>query len=490
MKIYQKITVLTLGLSSLIACQDLDKLNQDPNKVKSASPHLLLTPISKNAFSLDGISKEYASRMLISTDGENTYQYYKWNRADYDDFHQLLQVDKMMQQAIDYNQPQYIAVGHFLKAYYFYQLTMKFGDIPFSQALQGETAIKFPTYDTQAQVMEGILKELDLAQSLIQQNATLQGDIIYGGDLDKWKRLINSYQLKVLMSLSKKTSLDGYSIAQRFAQIYANAPLLRNNQDSGELHYFDQGGSRYPQFNQSSYASGMYMSGTFIDLLVELKDPRLFVFAQPTASALEQGLALNDFSAYNGGNPTVAYWENEELVGQKNISKVNSRYYQDPVNEPTSILSYSELQFILAEASLRGWISGDASSFYNQGIKANFEFYATYAQQQSSYLSSEALQEYLNQSQLSLDVGNFSLGLKQILTQKYITMFHQGNWSIYYDHLRTGYPHFQTQDNVTPGLRWIYPLSEYNTNSVNLQIAIDRQFDGVDNIHSQPWWLQ
>lgn len=490
MNIYRKITLLALCAFSIVGCQDLDKLSQDPNKVQSASPHLLLTPISKKAFTLEGISKEYASRMLISTDGENSYQYYKWSRGDYSLFEELLQVDKMMQQAVEFEKPQYIAIGHFLKAYFFYQLSLKFGDIPYSEALQGEQGNIFPLYDTQEQVMEGVLKELDLAQSLIIANAPLQGDIIYGGDSEKWLRLINSYQLKVLITLSKKTSIDGQSIAQRFASIYQSSPIFRNNQDSGELHYFDQNGSRYPQFNSSSYGSSMYMSSTFIDLLKELKDPRLFAFAQPTARALEQGLGIDDFSGYNGGDPTVAYWENEALVGQKNISKVNSRYYQNPVNEPTSILSYSELQFILAEAALRGWINEDPAALYAKGIQANFEFYATYAKEQAPYYTTNAYVNYISQSKVTLMVEDFNAALEQILTQKYITMFHQGNWSIYYDHLRTGFPRFKTSGNNTPGLRWIYPLGEYNNNSVNLQKAIDRQFNGADAIRSVSWWLK
>lgn len=490
MKLYKKIIVLSLGCLTLGSCQDLDSLNKDPNKVTSAAPHLLLTPMAKTAFTMGGISKEYASRMLISTDGESSEQYYKWNRSGFGRYKDLLQVDKMMQEAIVSENTQYLAVGHFLKAYFFYELTLTFGDIPFSQALQGEGDIKFPSYDTQEQVFEGILKELDLAQSLIEPNKTLQGDIIYGGDLDKWNRLINSFELKVLMTLSNKTKVGDIDIASRFKQVYETRELMRNNSDSGALTYFDQNGSRYPQFNDSGYGSGRYMSDTFISLLQDLKDPRLFCFAQPTAKALEQGLPLDDFQGYNGGDPVVAYAENEKLVSAKNISKVNSRYYQNPTNEPTNLLSYSELQFILAEASVRGWISGDAVDFYNKAVESNFEFYNLYAKTYSSYYTKEQFDVYINQVAVSFKKSDLQSELKQILTQKYITMFHQGKWTIYYDHLRTGFPEFKIQDGVTPPKRWIYPLSEYNTNQANLQKALDRQFQGEDNIRSTPWWLK
>ncbi|OJR74959.1 hypothetical protein BK387_30890 [Escherichia coli] len=80
--------------------------------------------------------------------------------------------------------------------------------------------------------------------------------------------------------------------------------------------------------------------------------------------------------------------------------------------------------------------------------------------------------------------------LKQILTQKYITMFHQSNWTIYYDHLRTGYPEFKIQEGITPPTRWLYPQTEYNRNQAKLQEALNSQFGGADNIRGITWWLK
>lgn len=331
---------------------------------------------------------------------------------------------------------------------------------------------------------------MELAASMIQNKPSIKGDIIYGGNTDKWKKLINSYQLKVLMSLSKKKTVGTIQVAEQFAKIYNAGNLLESNADSGQLMYFDQAGSRYPQFNSSSYGSSMYMSGTFINLLQDLKDPRLFAFAQQTSTALEKGLPITDFSGYNGGDPTVPYAENEKLVQTKNISKIKSRYYLDPTNEPTSILSYSELQFILAEAVARNWIGGSAADFYNKAIEANFNFYNTYAKGMASYYTKEAFINYINQPKVKYQTGSLNVQLKQILTQKYITMFHQSNWTIYYDHLRTGYPEFKIQEGITPPTRWIYPQTEYNRNQAKLQEALNSQFGGADNIRGITWWLK
>lgn len=490
MKKYIRIVALVAVVISLGSCQDLDKLSEDPNRVKEADPYLILPNVSKKAFTLDNIDKEYASRMIIQTDGESRSQYFKWNSSSFSPYQTLLQVQKMMDEAKRTNKDEYIAVGHFLKAHFFYQLACTFGDVPYGEALLGEGKIPFPKYDKQEDVFVGVLKELELAASMLQNKSSLKGDIIYNGNIEKWKKLVNSYQLKVLMSLSKKKTVGTINVAEQFAKVYNAGNLLENNGDNGQLMYFDQAGSRYPQFNSSSYGSSMYMSGTFINLLQDLKDPRLFAFAQQTATALEKGLPITDFTGYNGGDPTVPYAENEKLVQTKNISKVKSRYYLDATNEPTSILSYSELQFILAEAAARNWIGGNAAEFYNKAIGANFDFYSTYAKGLAGHYTKQAYESYIIQPKVKYLGGNLDTQLKQILTQKYITMFHQSGWTIYFDHLRTGYPEFKIQEGITPPTRWSYPESEYNRNQANLQQALNTQFGGADNIRGITWWLK
>lgn len=480
---------ITLALT-VVGCHDLDQLNEDPNKIKETDPYLLLTKVEKNAFSLQNIDKEYATRMIVQTDGESTYQFLKWGSKGFDRYKDLLQTQKMMEEATRTGKVEYLALGHFLKAHLFYELTLNFGDIPFSEALQGEGKIQFPQYDTQEMVFVGILDELEQATKTLKKDGAIQGDIIYNGDLNRWEKLIESYKLKVLLTLSKKQKVGGIDVAQRFNEIYQKGILMQDNADNGQLTFFDQAGSRYPQFNSSSYGSSMYMSSTFIDLLKELKDPRLFVFAQRTASALEQGLAEDNFDGYNGGDPIVPYAENEKLVQSKNISKVKGRYYQDPTTETNVILSYAELQFILAEAAARGWIAGSAEDFYLKGIKGNFEYYAQYAKGAAHYFTAAQWDNYVQQPKVRYQGGDLSTQLKQILTQKYLIMFHQAGMSIYFDYLRTGFPSLKIQPGITAPTRWQYPSSEYNRNQSNLQKALDRQFSGSDNIRGISWWLK
>lgn len=485
-------SIFVVGLLALTSCEsDLDKINENPNDQASVDPKVLLTYVSSTAFQVNG-DNMYASRMLIGTDGENTYQYMKWSDASFDVYTKgLLNTVKMMQEAEKINNKNYQAIGKFYRAYYFFNLSLKFGSIPYSEAVKGESAITQPKYDSQETVMAGILTELKEANDLINQNDKIEGDIIYNGDATKWKKLINSFRLKILMTMSKKSTVGSYNVATEFASIAGSQTLMTSIADNGELKFADAADSRYTMFNNSGYGSSLYMANYFIDLFKARQDPRLFTFAAQTTGAKEAGKPITDFTGYNGGNPTSPYSDNAALITAKNISKVNDRFYKDATNEPSSVLSYSELEFILAEATARGWISGSAKTHYDNGIKASFTFYQTYVKNPSQYFAGFDVNNYLATPLVNYNnSAPLATQLEQIMTQKYMTMFHQSQWTSYYDYLRTGFPNYPLQTGVSAPFRFRYPQSEYNYNNANLQAALTAQYGGNDNINSKPWWLQ
>jgi hypothetical protein len=350
-----------------------------------------------------------------------------------------------------------------------------------------------PVYDSQKNVFAGILKELEEANTLLKsENTIIRGDIIFSGDTDKWIRLINSFRLKVLISLSKKESDAELNIKSRFAAIAANEPLMRGMQDNGQLSYLNQEGNRYPEFNNSTFGSGLYIDSTFIRRLQDHKDPRLFIFCTQTKEAKEAGKALNDFTAYEGGDPAAPYGTVNEKATQEKLSKVLERYYQDPTNEPTLLLSYSELQLILSEAAVRGWISGNAAAYYQNGIKASFKFYETYAKGLGQWVDENAADVYLSDPMHNLDAKPAAEEkIEAIILQKYFQSFFQGKWTPLFDNMRTGYPEYRRPAGVEIPFRWIYPQSEYNNNAENVSEAIKQQFgEGNDKINQKTWWLK
>ncbi len=488
-KIFKIMLLASVGLLS--SCEsDLTAINENPNSPATVDPGTLLTFAENNLFQVEG-DNLYASRMIIGTDGEDSNQYYKWNEASFSDYPKtILNLNKMIEMGEASSNKNYVAIGKFLRSYAFYNLTLKFGDIPYSEAVQGEKGISQPKYDSQEAVFAGILTELKDANDMI-GSGQVNGDLIYNGDATKWKKLINSFRLKVLITLSKKSKVGNYNISSEFASIAGSQPLMADIKDNGELKFADVANSRYTMFNNSGYGSSLYMADYFVNLFKERKDPRLFTFAEQTTGAKEKGLAITDYNGYNGGNPVSSYSDNAALVTAKNISKVNTRFYKDATNEPSNILSYPELQFILAEAAARGWIAGSPKTYYDKGITSSFDFYKSYVKNASTLFAGFDVNSYLGSTPVNFaNASTLDQKLNLILTQKYMTMFHQSQWTSYYDYLRTGYPAWPLQPGVTAPYRFRYPQSEYSYNKANLQSALNAQFSGKDDIRSMPWWLK
>lgn len=489
---FKKIFLL-IFVVAFSSCEDLD-INNNPNNVSETHPDLLLTNIITTAFQVQGTGGMYASRMIVQTDGESTSQFYKWDRASFDDYNNLRQVTKMMEEAERISNDSYLGIGYFFRAYYFYNLALIFGDIPYSEALKGETEnIYQPRYSSQEEVFVGVLSELEKANSLLEGTNIITGDPVFKGDVSKWKKLVNSFRLKVLVTLSKKEGSASVAIKSQFAAIYSSEAIISAPEESARLEFVDVVDSRYTEFNSSGYGSGLYMASTFVDLLKERKDARLFAIAGQTKKAKEAGLTINDFDAYAGGNPIAAYNDVNLVAAAGEVSKVNERYTKDPTAEAHNLLSYSEVQFILAEAALKGWIATASTEiFYNNGIKANFKFYNTYAKGYEDYYTTTEADLYILGDKVNFaNATTNDEKLALIITQKYLTSFLQGGWRMYFDHLRTGFPAFPYLGSDTPPTRWIYPLDEYNNNSVNVTEAISSQFGpSNDGIRALTWWLK
>ena len=498
MRHYIFISVLFL-LFVLSGCEKLDDYRANPNNVSETHPKLLLTNTTQKAFQVEQGSEscvvQYVSRMMIISDIQLEEQFYTWTRGNYDKYDALRIVTKMMEEAERIESNGYIALAKVLRAIYFYDLTLTFGDIPYSESLQGESDELYkPVYDTQKEVFQGILSELAEANSLLASvEETIEGDVIYNGDAQLWRKFVNSFRLKVLLTLSNKVDDPDLDVISTFADIYANQPIIESLDENGQLVFYDAVGSRYTEYNDSRFASAVYLDSTFVQRLQDREDPRLFIYAAQTKNAKEAGLPVDDFTGYGGGNPVETPDAVYATAAEGNISLINqARYTQDPVNEPHMVLGYPEMQFILAEATLRGWITGDTKTFYENGVKASFAFYNVYAENYSMYVEPDDADTYLAGTLVNYDNATTDEErIELIITQKYLQSFLQNKWTPYFEHLRTGYPDFLHLEETPPPTRWMYPDEAYQHNTENVEAAITSQFGaGNDDTHQVPWWLQ
>lgn len=493
MKQYTSLFMVLLVVT-FTACNKFEDYQINPNNPTVADPSLLLPTIERNAFSTISADAALASRYLVYTQGASNSQYYGWQRSGMG-YSNISQVVKMEQEAARTGKLNYRYIGKFFRSYFVVGMTQTFGDIPYSKMMQAITnnnvtdtlAIR-PVYDKQEDVYIGVLNDLKItSDSLSAAEVAIGGDLVYGGNIDKWKRLINSFTLRVLMSLSKKESVASLNIKQRFNEIVSNPakyPLLAGNADNGKFIYYDITGNQYPYFNNNSMKTDYYLDSTFVKILKDLQDPRLFVFGKAKPSAT---LPATDFNAYDGllGSAALAY--NTAKRGAGNASQIHDRYSYQAINEPSLLMSYAELQFILAEAVVRNWISGDASSYYTNGIRASMNF----SNFNNAY-SETAINNYLAQPVIALQAGK---EIEQIITQKYISMFMNTGWQPFYEQRRTGFPAFETSGaGILNGgkipKRWMYPTDEYNYNRVNVEQAVRTQYASVDDINGVMWILQ
>jgi len=491
---YLKISSIVILIAGLASCKKFQDFQVNPNNPTVADPALVLTNLERVAFSTISTDASLASRQLVYTQSSSNAQYYGWQRADFS-YNNISQAVKMQQEAARVGKQNYRYIGKFFQSYFIIDMTQRFGDIPYSKMMQSilnnnftDSSATRPVYDKQQDIYLGVLNDLKLASdSLSSSQTAIGGDIIYNGTIENWKKLINSYTLRVLMSLSKKEAVTALDIKARFNEIVSNPgkyPLFISNDDNGRLPYYNITGNQYPYYNDNSMKTDFYLDSSFVDILQGLKDPRLFVFGQATPSS---GLPENNFNAYDGlvGSAPLDY--NTAKRGEGKASQINRRFAYEPVNEPGILMGYAELQFILAEAAVRGWISGSADTYYKNGIEASLNF----SNFNDTYSGSD-IDTYLVQPAIALQPGT---EIEQIITQKYISMFMNTGWQPFYEQRRTGFPTFETAGaGMLNGgkipKRWMYPTLEFNNNAVNVENAVKAQYPGGDDINGAMWLIQ
>ncbi|HXB95644.1 MAG TPA: SusD/RagB family nutrient-binding outer membrane lipoprotein [Puia sp.] len=421
----------------------------------------------------------------------------------------------------------YEAIGRFVTAYYYYNLTSLMGDVPLTQALSATTTT--PSYTPQEQVFAYALNQLDSANSdiaalIAAQDQTITGstqDIYYGGDLTKWQKLVNSFELRVLVALSAKASDATFNIPARFSAILSNPskyPIFASQADDFQFLYNPGGSNTYDlyPFNPSNFGSiaGRFnMSYTYVNALTTLSDPRVFYTCDPawglanidTAHPAQYqyfvgastGLSLGTMYA----NASAGLYS---FIGRK-------RYYSNFTGDPNVLVGYKEMLFNIAEGIERGWWTGaSAESFYKQGITTSMAFYgidvtktsftayflpptANAITQVAPYPFTFNWTTYYAQPAVQLS-GTLATAVGQIVLQKYIAMFETSGYEPYYNWRRTGVPAFQggsgVGNNGVIPLRWTYPGTEQTQNAANWSAALKNQNFSTDDLNQKMWLLQ
>ena len=543
MKQIKYIFLITIGTWLLISCnKQIQEKQLDPNNPTSVPPGLILGTVltdmsgTGSAGALGGINSWDNVQAWNQYHCQN-YDYYgnniySWTDGSFNPYLVIKNVIQMEKEATSRgasNVNPYEAVGRFIRAYYFYNTTSLFGDIPLTEALQGSNNSK-PAYTPQEQVFQYVLNELDTANTdfstLIASNdnsLSASQDIYYHGDLTAWQKLVNSFKLRVLISLSNKASDAALNVPAQFAGIINNPskyPIFESQGDDFSFAYNPGGSNTYSTypFNPSNFGSiaGRYnMAATYVSALTTLNDPRVFITCEPASA-----LVLNDpnpaqfkyFVGASTGESVQSMYGNASAGLYSFINR--HRYYSNFTGEPDVLVGYKEMCFNIAEAIVRGWVSGksnvDAENWYKEGINASMAFYgidikqsnftayflpagANSVTQVAPYPFTFNFSNYYNQPSVKLS-STPATAISQIVLQKYIACFENSGYEPYYNWRRTGAPAFQSgagvgNNGVIPK-RWAYPVSEQTQNKANWNAALSAQQYSADDLNQTMWLLK
>lgn len=525
MKFYSlALATVALGLAAA-GCKSLDAQLPSPNAATSDStvpPSLLLPRIEYDLYNNgDGgpfTQVQRWNQYVVSNDvyygGSNQYN---WTTSGgiYGILRNVNLMDTKAVQQYGTRQNPYSALAKFFRAYIYVWQAQRVGDTPASQAGQGLTNL-MPAYDTQKAVYARSLAMLDTANTMLGGNLTgSYNGSIYFSSLSQWRKVVNSYKLRVLISLSRRAADNAdLQIPQQFAAIVGNPtqyPLLTSNSDNLAFN-FNSAYNTYPHTPNDANNQRQNIGSAYLSLTTATQDPRTYVVATPAPAQIAAGKSVRDFSAYVGSSPALGI---SDLTTGSNAGQYSFtnflRYYSSVAGpEPYVLLGYAEQNFNIAEAINRGWVPGaSANSYYVRGINASLDFYGL-ADRQVLSIGNVSGKPFSTAPGAKLDTvtvfrtrflnnpgvaykGDNANGLEQILNQKYVACFQSSGYEPFYNWRRTGLP--RTFVSTGGGInasgviprRWQYPVDEQTYNPDNYQNALKNQFGGTDDLNQDTW---
>jgi hypothetical protein len=365
-----------------------------------------------------------------------------------------------------------IAIARILKAYIFWTITDRWGDVPYSDALLGDPNVG---YDTQESIYTDLLKEMTEAIAQFQsEGAAIKGDIIYNGDIAKWKKFANSCRMLMALRLSKQyPGATEYAATQFKAALADPAGSIATNDDNFTINY-PGGNFRNSYYNMYDGRKDYGESETMTTLLTSLTDSRQSVFGATVTGAastlgVPYGRARTFIDPWCQANPTYCY-----------VFNPNYREQTDPV----FLMTAASTLLARAEAADRGWTSETAntSALYESGIKANF----------TQWDLAEPDEAYFTSAKVALAAAPGSnANLEKIATQQYIAFYPDGTqgWSNW---RRTNIPALLPAPDATNSpkvipRRYMYGTTDYSLAGAGVQDAVSR-LTGGDKMDSRVWW--
>lgn len=539
-KISSVLVLLALLISS---CKNLTDMNINPNGVDpaNASPNLLMaTVITSTGGTMLGLGYGDIAGVMQHTqkDGWSSgHNNYDWSDQTWSGNYGILRnAQEMLVKSKASNLDFQAGVALIFKAYNFGLIADLWGDAPFSQALKGEQGSTYfkPAFDSQKDIYLGVIAMLDSANTLLSKNLSeykevnSSQDIIYGGDVSKWRKFANSLALRYYLRISSKEPALAQAGIEKIAGQPTNYPLILDAADDANYSFVGlSSGDSWPTATQFSTDQSNFtrvkLCATLVKKLEGLNDPRLGIWAAKVKIPLfvdaskpdnydqivngqrivsqkiandyqtKYGLPLDLDQNYVGYPPAwstfVFFYNLSPNLNQgdpnPHASQLNDIYATaaGPLLK-VRLLTAAEVRFDLAEVALKGWnAGGTAAVHYNAGVKASLDAWGL-GSSYNTYIANAGVA--------------YAGTLSQIMDQKWIASWTSAAES-WFDFRRTGLPALKSgpvaKRSVLP-VRFMYGNNEMLYNPDNSKAAITKlestaySTDGQNSNWAKPWLLQ
>lgn len=460
----KKIYIIFITAVLVVGCNKFDSsINTNPNQPSNASGIQL---ISNAELFLPGLSSspqgEYLAQYLAETQYPGLSLYPDGGTSFYGLYQgPLINLEKVLYSEltpVDGPPANQRAVAKILKAYFFWHITDRWGDVPYTDALKGASNFT-PKYDKQEAIYDSIFKLLDDASSLFVPN-NIANEIMYNGDINKWKRFGNSVHLLAALRLSEVSATKA---ASEFNKALTRGVMAANTDNFVFKHLADATNQSYwygQVVNQNR--EWWALTETLVDYMNPKNDPRLPIYGKRNNANIFKGLP---FGTTTG------------LPNTTGFSLISPAIYAQ--NAPIYLVTYAQVLFAKAEAAKRGWIPGgdvEAKLNYDLAIDQSIRQWTGTNTGYATYMTQPGV------------VYNSATAMMQIGMQRWVHLFMHG-YEAWAEWRRTGFP----SNLVTPGgravpLRNAYPPNEVFNNGTNYLAAVQSQWAGTDGLYGKVWW--
>lgn len=552
LSIYTIAFTLLTGVLSFTSCSDeyMENMNTDPTKAAALDANAQLTTAQLQTYGDLGMVEIYRNYLY----GFTQQLMGCWNTTNFGGRHMLSDdemdrvwttfytnsiknlTDAQYRTAQDQGKTNIHAALTIYRVYLMSIITDIYGDVPCKEAGMGFLQGIFnPRYDTQEEIYHSFFQDLTAAvEALDPAKDAITGDVIYGGNILKWKKLANSLRLRFAMRIS---NVDPQKAQQEFeAACQADGGIFDSAEDDALIKYmniaFSFGQDAYGDFRGNALSKLLfgndpannpsYLCATLFNQLYNTGDPRTFMLSRCyydglmsatspdnrvdlTQEMIDKGIAFQpclpgafSWEPWPTGYDSDILKELAETnpnvtisVARETEPKLANNFLRG--DNPGVVMTFAETRFLLAEAALKNWnVDGQtAEALYEEGVRAAVDFLVT--RYKCDPVSEEEMNAYLSAN-----------GMGHTKEQK-MASIHTQAWILHFtnpaecwaNQRRSGYPklkspaeygfeQFMTGGKEIP-VRLCYPVLESSYNKTGYEEALERM-GGKDSWNTPVWW--